>query len=88
MCVSAAHVWVNEGKFVEATAFNGHFMSLIASFPYYDIILLQGEECISVPLLLGVAYRWLNRSPRCSTMAWPLCGWASVDVPDESTTTL
>jgi hypothetical protein len=44
LAVSATHVWSENGQFLaELTAFGGHKMTLVASFPYHDIVLLQGE---------------------------------------------
>ena len=43
LCVSATHVFVDKGNFLgNATAFGGCALQLIASFPYHDIIFLQG----------------------------------------------
>ena len=45
LCVSASHVLVVDGKFIKhATAFGDQPLKLLASFPYYDIIFLQGES--------------------------------------------
>ena len=42
LCVSAAHVWVEDGAMLPAKAFGGA-VELVASFPYSDVILLRGE---------------------------------------------
>ena len=44
LCVSASHVFVDNGRFCSrAQAFGGQGLRLIASFPFHDIILLEGE---------------------------------------------
>lgn len=42
VCVSATHVFVEDGKFLCASAFEGCQLKLLASVPFHDIIFLQG----------------------------------------------
>lgn len=42
LLVSSSHIFVEKGKFLKTTAFGGHPLKLVVSFPYLDIILLQG----------------------------------------------
>ncbi|DBA83740.1 TPA: hypothetical protein ACH3X1_006271 [Trebouxia sp. C0004] len=39
LLVSSNHIFVNEGKFLKTTAFGGHPLELVVSFPYLDILL-------------------------------------------------
>lgn len=61
LCVSATHVFVENGNFLgNATAFGGCALQLIASFPYYDIIFLQGARlqctaCLLLSLVMDLA---------------------------------
>ena len=56
LMVSSNHVFVEKGKFLKITAFGGHPLELVVSFPYLDIILLQGGllttvlECLTYVL--------------------------------------
>ena len=40
--MSSNHIFVEKGKFLKTTAFGGHPLELVVSFPYLDIILLKG----------------------------------------------
>ena len=42
LMVSSSHIFVEKGKFLKTTAFGGHPLELVVSFPYLDIILLKG----------------------------------------------
>jgi hypothetical protein len=48
LCVSCAHVFNDNGKFVECTAFNGHTMEFVASFPVLNIIFLKGTSKVAL----------------------------------------
>ena len=56
LMVSSNHIFVQKGKFLKTTAFGGHPLELVVSFPYLDIILLQGGllttvlECLTYVL--------------------------------------
>ena len=43
LLISCSHVFVDNGKLVEATAFGDQPLKLVASFPYLDILLLRGN---------------------------------------------
>lgn len=55
LMVSSSHIFVEEGKFLKTTAFGGHPLELVVSFPYLDIILLKGPE--------GPAFRLPSQNP-------------------------
>lgn len=55
LMVSSSHIFVEEGKFWKTTAFGGHPLELVVSFPYLDIILLKGPE--------GPAFRLPSQNP-------------------------
>ena len=42
LLVSSNHIFVEKGKFLKTTAFGGHPLELVVSFPYLDIIVLKG----------------------------------------------
>ena len=53
LCVSATHVWVEDGALLPAVAFGGK-VTLVASFPYHDVILLRGKAVVkALQLQLG-----------------------------------
>ncbi len=43
LLVSSTHIFVEKGSILMTTAFGGHRLQLVASFPYLDIILLEGK---------------------------------------------
>ena len=52
LCVSATHVWVEDGALLPAVAFGGK-VTMVASFPYHDVILLWGKailQALQLPL--------------------------------------
>ena len=48
LMVSCSHIFVDKGKFLKTTAFGGHPLELVVSFPYLDIILLKGDLLTTV----------------------------------------
>jgi len=53
LLLSSTHIFSADGQFLETTAFDGHRLTLKASFPYLDVILLNGE-LPSITMLLEV----------------------------------
>lgn len=55
LCVSAAHVFVENGNFLPCTAFESDQpLSLVGSIPYHDVIFVQGESITLVMLTMSV----------------------------------
>ena len=57
MLVSSSHIFVEKGKFLKTTAFGGHPLKLVVSFPHLDIILLKGGLLTTVLSVFLMYYK-------------------------------